>query len=529
MTAAAVTTAAVTTAAVMTAAVMTGATTTADTGATIAAEPGTGAWAVGGSANRDPATAGHGPGEDHEVQDVIGGPPWRVLAAGEPRPSGADGYSRRRLLVQVVASAVVVLVAVVGASLLLARQIAEREAVSGAAQVSDLLAESVVQGALEDDLVSADPQAAAAARRRLDTVVHDHVLTGDALVRVKLWNAQGRIVYADDARLVGRTYALEAEELDALVNPRLEAEVTDLSRPENELERDQGKLLEVYRPVWLPSGEALLFETYTRYSQVSTRTGQLWGSFAGLLVSSLLLVVVLLVPVLWGLLDRLRRSRGQRERLLQDAIDASARERQRIASTLHDGVVQQLVAASYSVAAAAQQAGRDRDGALAEQLQLAAGTVRGSVAGLRSLLVDIYPPSLASAGLATAVADLAGSVRSHGFALELHLPEPPEVSGLSPSGERLVFQVAQETLRNAVTHSHAHRITVGLSYQHDRVRLEVADDGTGFDEATATSAADGGHFGLRLLPDLARDGGAHLLLATAPGHGTRWVLEVPRS
>lgn len=462
------------------------------------------------------------------VGDVDVQPQWRVLADGTRRAAAGDGLSRRRLLVRVLTAAVVVVLVVAGASLLLARQIAEREAVSAAAQVSDLLAESVVQGALEDDLLSPDPAAAAAARQRLDTAVRDRVLSAAGLVRVKVWDARGRIVYSDEPRLIGRTFPLEEEEREALQRPRLEAEVTDLDRPENELERGRGKLLEVYRPVWTPSAQPLLFETYTRYAQVTTRTGQLWRSFAGLLLSSLLLLVVLLVPVLWALLDRLRRSQVQREALLQDAVDASSRERQRIAATLHDGVVQELVATSYAVAAAAQQAERSGTTPLAGQLQEAAATVRTSIAGLRSLLVDIYPPSLRSAGLATAVADLAGSVRSHGTALDLRLPDPRGSSGLDPAGERLVFRVAQEVLRNAVAHSGARHLSVHLRYEHDRVRLDVADDGSGFDPVTARHAAEQGHFGLRLLPDLASEGGAHLRLATAPGAGTRWILEVPR-
>ncbi|WP_157874006.1 sensor histidine kinase [Kineococcus radiotolerans] len=479
------------------------------------------------------------------MDDVGVQPQWQILADGAPRTSTGDGLSRRRLLLRVLAAAIVVVVAVTGASLLLARQIAEREAVAAAAQVSDLLAESVVQGALEDDLLSLDPAAATAARQRLDGVVRDRVLKAAGLVRVKVWDAQGRIVYSDETRLIGRTFPLEEEELQALSRPRLEAEVTDLDRPENELERGRGKLLEVYRPVWTPTGQPLLFETYTPYAQVTTRTGQLWRSFAGLLVSSLLLLVVLLVPVLWALLERLRRNRVERETLLQDAVDASARERQRIAATLHDGVVQELVATSYVVAAAAQRAqraqsaqhggstGSDETAGTSEpngtsaQLQEAAGAVRSSIAGLRSLLLDIYPPSLHDAGLATAVGDLAGSGRSQGMVVDLQLPDPHQSSGLDLAGERLVFQVAQETLRNAVSHSRAHHLSVHLRYEQDHVRLDVADDGVGFEPAAAQHAAEDGHFGLRLLPDLARQGGARLRLATAPRAGTRWRLEVP--
>jgi signal transduction histidine kinase len=59
------------------------------------------------------------------------------------------------------------------------------------------------------------------------------------------------------------------------------------------------------------------------------------------------------------------------------------------------------------------------------------------------------------------------------------------------------------------------------------VVLEVADDGTGIDPQVVTTASGPeGHFGVRLLADLAREHGAGLRVATAPGRGTRWRLEI---
>ena len=125
--------------------------------------------------------------------------------------------------------------------------------------------------------------------------------------------------------------------------------------------------------------------------------------------------MVLLLPILWRLLDRLKRAQAQREALLQRAVDASTEERRRIAGALHDGVVQDLAATSFAVAGAAERAVALGQPRLAGELHTAAGTVRTSIGGLRSLLVDIYPPSLATAGLAAALTDLASSLRSRGM------------------------------------------------------------------------------------------------------------------
>jgi signal transduction histidine kinase len=168
------------------------------------------------------------------------------------------------------------------------------------------------------------------------------------------------------------------------------AEVTDLRRPENRFERGRGKLLEAYRQVRTsPSGTPLLFETYSPYDEVARRTSQMWHGFAGLMVSSLLLLAALQMPVLWRLLRRIRTGQQQREALLRRAVDASQDERRRIAGTLHDGAVQDLAASSFALAGALERAEREGTPELARQLRESAATVRGSIAGLRSLLVEI--------------------------------------------------------------------------------------------------------------------------------------------
>jgi signal transduction histidine kinase len=472
-----------------------------------------------------PATSA--PGRS-SAADSAAGPPARAPHDGAPVPTWvtiADGGLTRvderpvrtsRVFVQVGLIAALVIGLVAGLGVIAARRTAEREAVNAAAQVTDLLADAVVQPALRDQLLSSAP---AATRTRLDRVVRRQVL-GHAVVRVKLWAPDGRIVYSDEPRLVGRRFALGAEESAALSHPATEAEVTDLRRPENRFERGQGKLLEVYRPVWTPSGKPLLFETYTRYTAVTSRTRQLWLGFGGIMLSSLLVLVVLLLPLLWALLDRLRSSQRHRELLLQHAVDASAEERQRIAGTLHDGVVQELVATSFAVAVAADQADASRQPELASRLRAAAGSVRASIGGLRSLLVDIYPPSLRAAGLPAALADLAATVRARGIDVTVDLPDTATPTRLDAENEQLVFRVAQECVRNAVKHAGARTVRIALSADEGRTVLKVADDGAGFDLQAARGAETEGHLGLRLVADLARQAGATLRLAAAPGAGT---------
>lgn len=446
---------------------------------------------------------------------------WVTLAGPDPRTPVEPPLPMRRIFAQLAVGIVLVLAVVAIGGSLAARRLAEREAVNDAAKTADVLAEAVVQPSLDDALLAGDPAAVAA----FDKLVRSRIL-GNGVVRVKVWTAAGAIRYSDQPDLIGKRFGLDPEEAEVLRHPRTVAEISDLSRPENALDQRIGnKLVEVYRPVWTSTGHEALFEIYTPYDQVSQRTGQLWRGFAGVTLSSLLLFVVLVVPLLWHLLSRVRRAQRQRELLLQRAVDASATERRRIAASLHDGPVQDLAAASFVVAGAAAHAEATGQRRLVDELRTVSASVRTSIRALRSLLVDIYPASLASAGLGAALTDLAQSVRAPG--LEVRIDHDDDL-GLDLDQERLIYRVAQETLRNAARHAAPCTVTITLYRQPDggAVVLDVVDDGTGFDVPARMAEPEQGHFGLQLLADIASGGGALLQVASAPGRGTHWRLRV---
>lgn len=442
---------------------------------------------------------------------------WQTLVgarASTPRPP-----SVRRVLVHVAVAVAVAFAVVALSGILVFQRIAKQEAVHQVAEVTDILAESVVQPALTDAMANDPAQATAG----LDPLIRKGILSTQ-VVRVKLWSPQGLVLYSDERRLIGQSFALDDEARAALTAPRTEAGISDLNRPENALESAPGKLLEVYRPVWTPSGKPLLFEAYFRYDLVSQRSDELWRGFSGVMLSSLAAVLVLLAPLLWLFYRRARSAQLQRELLMRRALDASTEERRRIAATLHDGVVQQLAGAAFLVGGEVERASAQGDPGRAQRLSEAAATVRDGVAGMRSLLVDIYPPSLTAGGLAAALADL---VRTQsGATADIRLEVDPAAASVLDAGQQqAVFRVAQECLRNAVRHSGAGTIRIELSQQARDVRLEVADDGRGLPPGRVEQAAAAGHFGLRLLADVAVGVGARLSVSSSGG-GTRFRMEV---
>ncbi len=234
------------------------------------------------------------------------------------------------------------------------------------------------------------------------------------------------------------------------------------------------------------------------------------------MIGALILLALIQLPLAWWLARRIQRGQDERERLLKRAIDASDVERRRIARDLHDGVVQDLAAVSYSLAAAAEEAPAPYD----SNLRTAAAETRHGIGQLRTLLVEIYPPELHRAGLSAALADLLGTASGRG--LETSLDVDPDLR-LEPETEALFFRIAQEAVRNAVKHAGAESVSVRVAATESGARLVVEDDGRGFDPAAAGGE---GHFGLRVLEGLARDAGGELEIDSAPGAGARVTVEV---
>ena len=229
-----------------------------------------------------------------------------------------------------------------------------------------------------------------------------------------------------------------------------------------------------------------------------------------------------------ALTARLRQVQQQREELLERAVEASTDERRRIAGNLHDGVIQDLAGASLVVSSAAARAAAADQPELAASLRSASSTVRAGITSMRSLLVNIYPPNLETAGLDQTLDGLAVSLRGRDVEVTMDL-DPAAAQRLDLSQQQLVYRVAHETLRNANLHARAQHVWVTLALERSAVVLEISDDGAGFDATETRAAPERGHFGLQVLADVALDAGADLAVASAPGAGTRWVLRIPTS
>jgi two-component system, NarL family, sensor kinase len=423
--------------------------------------------------------------------------------------------SVRREVLRFAVPGIVALLVVAAGSLWLARSVSTDEAIDDARSDARVLARGTIEPAVTQDLVAGNPDALA----YLDAVVRERVLSRD-VVSVRLWTADGTVVYADDPDLIGRQYDLGPDELEILDHGGAEAELSDLSKPENAGQRAFGELLEVYLRVRTPEGQPLLFEVYQRQSTIDSRARDVLGTLAPLVIVPLVVLMAVELTLAWRMARRLEQSTGEREQLLRRAVDSSEAERRRIAADLHDGVVQDMAGVTYTLAALADTAAAAGEDEQASRLTAAAGETRRSVRSLRSLLVEIYPPNLADAGLEAAVSDLASATIRGAAAVTVRVDPalrlPDEV-------EAVVYRVAREALQNVAKHAQADVVVVSFEPDGDAAVLTVRDDGRGFDPADVPV----GHVGLRLLADLAAEHGTDLTVESRPGEGTTVRLVVP--
>ncbi len=417
----------------------------------------------------------------------------------------------------VVGTLVAIAIAVVGGYFVL-RAVAIDEAKR---QTRDRVKEEakLVRTAVRDALL----QGRGRAVRAVDDVVVAQVLS-DSIVRVKIWSPGGRVLYSDEHAEIGGRYALSEDQHKLLRNGGAQVEVSNLDRPENRLDRQQGRLLEAYTRIRTPSGTPLLFEIYQPLRSVRADARRLLETLAPPILGAIGLIVLIQVPLFWSLMRRLQRSHEQREGLLANAVTSSRRERRRVASYLHDGPVQELAGLAFSLAPVADDAasrGAERE---ATVVRTVIDRLRGTVRDLRALLVDLHPPTLASAGLDAALRDLVSPLSARGANVDLRVEGEER---LDPDTQALVYRVAQEAVRNVIGYADASNVSVEVGVVDSTARLLVADDGRGFGPETREQRRVEGHLGLSLVEELAQQAGGSLAVDSSEGAGTRVRLEVP--
>ncbi|MCX6568089.1 MAG: sensor histidine kinase [Candidatus Aminicenantes bacterium] len=222
--------------------------------------------------------------------------------------------------------------------------------------------------------------------------------------------------------------------------------------------------------------------------------------------------------------EAIRHSQAQLRRLATELTLAEERERRTIASDLHDHIGQALAvirARLRQMQSSAMFSGMEKD--IEDTLALLDQTIQST----RTLTFEISPPVLYDLGLEPALQWLCRQFqKKHGLRAEM----TSEGSGpLVPDDIQItVFRSVQELLLNAVKHARASAVRVHLVRMPTALRVEVRDDGEGYDfSREGASMDDHGGFGLLSIRERLRVLGGALRVTSSPGRGAAFILDVP--
>jgi len=426
------------------------------------------------------------------------------------------------------------------------RQI-ESSAINRAASIAAVYVESILATQLHG--YASGGELSTATHAALDRVFVDGPLRRK-VVRFKLWDTGGRIIYSSDRTQLGQSYPVEGE-LAAALAGELQASISKLDDPDNLPERERWpQLLEVYVPIrtGTPPRVSAVAEFYhsTENLDRDIRTAQQrsWLLVAAATAGLYLLLRRMVHRASDTIVDQQRDLRRQLQQL-RSALDDNERMRERlreagarttalneqflhrVAADLHDGPAQDIAFALLRFDTLADScsciAAAGCDSSL--DVRNTRNALHSALAELRTIAAGLSIPGIADLSLAETVRRAVRDFeRKSGKTVRLDVDD---ALGEAPLAAKITtYRLLQESLNNAWLHARGAEQKVCVRRDREMALIEVSDQGSGFDpQATAAS----GRLGLAFMRERVGLLGGSFALDSAPGQGTRIVAQLPLS
>jgi PAS domain S-box-containing protein len=221
--------------------------------------------------------------------------------------------------------------------------------------------------------------------------------------------------------------------------------------------------------------------------------------------------------------EGLEQQTAQLRKLASELTLAEQRERRRVAEALHDNLQQLLVAAKLQIS----MVGNEKNPAAKEVAASVDSLLSQSIAVSRTLTTELSPYVLREGKLAPVMEWLAKWMsEKHGLTVKVKAAK--DVPAVMEDVAVLLFQSVKELLFNAVKHANVKTAQLDLSMKHDRIKIVVSDNGTGFNPSQISiHNQTAGGFGLLSVRERLGHMGGSMVVESAPGMGTRITLESP--
>ena len=217
-------------------------------------------------------------------------------------------------------------------------------------------------------------------------------------------------------------------------------------------------------------------------------------------------------------------SRLRARRLTRRTLEAEREVRRRVAESIHDGPIQDLIGLDM-VLSAARKASEDGEAGQVEELMGEAHELASrNVQALRDEIVDLGPYAFQELGYDTAVTNCGPTwKRRYGIELLLQLERIPDLPSEIAAD---LFAITQEAVSNAGRHAEAKTVSISLRSVDGDVELRVMDDGHGFGDVDPLGPSEPGHLGLASIRERAELLDGELTIDSTE-RGAKLVVRVP--
>lgn len=276
--------------------------------------------------------------------------------------------------------------------------------------------------------------------------------------------------------------------------------------------------------IWHPQSFQLLLRSPS--DLVSLQTPPWWTAKHTIYVLGASSAALLLATGLVMLVTRRRlNEQALRRAMAESQFTAILAERNRVAREIHDTLAQGLAATSVQLRLAKKLAASHLESSN-HHLDLAQQFVGESLQEARNSIWNMRSQVLETGDLASALDGILKHL-ADGLELQTHFEVAGRARRLAPVIENNVLRVGQEAITNAINHAHASQINVRLDFGEKHFRMDVSDDGKGFDPLNPPPSTGG--FGLVGMRERSAEVKGELNIASAPGKGTHISLVVPLS
>lgn len=211
----------------------------------------------------------------------------------------------------------------------------------------------------------------------------------------------------------------------------------------------------------------------------------------------------------------------KQQQIAQAVVDVQENERAEIGKELHDNINQLLTTAKLFLEVA------ENDELMRQQMiRRSSDTIMGAINEIRKISRSLMPASISDLGLISSVNDLVQNIAiARQLVVDFRYDKNLDTL-VHPKQKLMLFRIIQEQVNNVIKHAHASSLMIAISYHPKKIRLEIADNGIGFDLSQA-KMKDG--VGLSNIMSRAAIFNARVQVNTSPGKGCQLIIDLPNT